>query len=347
MRLLVITREQEHERLSSVWDRLSKDHSVQIFFTGQIKHPFWFNLAYAGEEYHFYKKLKGQGSYWKNRIYDFPFAFPKWSRYSFLCHLKKFYKPGQEIIDRLKELNPDAVIATNLVYPPYYADYDYALATKLLGIPLIGIVPTWDALSTKTKVQVQPDYMFCWNYQHQDELGLFHGIENPIMVGAYTFEHFLNQKTKSRGQFCKDMGFDHKKDILTYLCSSPNIDPQEEIFLTKWLNEHKGEQIIIVPHPNKPMKLESKTPRIVMLRPDFQTKVNIYSHSKCYGLNTSALLEAGIIGEIHFLGDKTKSLHYKWLNEALNDKTPLIKWLGFQNKLPSELIAEKINAIIN
>ena len=359
LRILVATRGNEIRNIKSVLDALDKKHEVAILETQKAAHPFWFNFIYASEEYHFYKTLP-QGSYWKERIFNVPFAFPKWLRWSFLRHLKRCYVPPESIVRHLKQLSPDIVLATNLMFVPHWEDYDYALAAKQLGIPLIGFVPAWDTLTTKTKIQVMPDLIFCWNENHKQELVKYHKVAENIIsiVGSYKFEQwFSRQLPQRKDKFCARYKLNPNQPILTYLCSSPAIEPNEEGYIIEWANHYKDYQIIIKPHPDKPLELKNlrvPNPQAIVIH-DPRESVNCYAHSAAvYGISTSAFIECLLVGTPVYAtlnGEHEKQLnclHFQQLQSLLNGNgvKEIKTWLGVQEQLPSLLVLKSIEVML-
>src|SRR3990167_1232421 len=219
MKILILTRGQ----LSKWENDLSLKLNALVSTGSLMQRSLFFVLGTMAEEVEFYRKLP-QAKYWKERIYhDYP--FPKWlGQITPLKYLKKLYKPPKSAYDYLLKEKPDAVICSTLMLMPQYADYDLAVVAKKLGIPVIGIVPTLDSLTTKTKVQVKPDLMFCWSEFHKQELIKYHSIDPQTIhcVGTYTHEAFLKLNSPTRkDKFFEKWGLDENKKVITFISSSP------------------------------------------------------------------------------------------------------------------------------
>lgn len=359
MKILILSRGNNLRYIDCLSDQLTL-HKV-FFHASQyiINHSWLFKLIYFAEEYKFFHKtLSHQADYWKNRIFKSTDpSFPYWGRWSILQYLKRFYVPNHKAIKILSDTNPDIVLSTSLIYPPWQEDYWLALAAKLLNIPLIGFVLTWDNLTTKSLIQVMPDLIFCWNKFHKRELMEYHKVsEDRIeMVGPYTLEKWLKpQKATRRDKFCERYKLNPQRPILTYLCSSPAIaGDKEEKKVLEWASAHEDYQIIVRPHPDNPIELTNKwVPNPAAVTIGGGDAFDTYFHSeKLFCLNTSAAIEAMLIGKpveaIDPAGTNTDSIHYRELRpfwDGENHTEEIRTWLGVQDKLPSVLIKEKIES---
>lgn len=351
MKILVVSRANEEEYLAPILNRLSINHEVLFVSTPEAPKPLWFRIGMAIREYQFYfKKLIDQSSFWKERVILVRSPLPKWLLFSPFKYLTNFYKPHEEIVNKVRELQPDIVLATSVLFYPAFRDYDYMLAAEQFGIPLVGFVLTLDNLTNKSIIQVEPDLMFCWNDQHEQELIKYHDFKGKIVkVGPLKFEKWLlPQEPSNRKEFCTLYGLDPSQEIHTYLCSSMAIAPNEENDILEWTESHIDHQMLIKAHPNKP--LHSSDLKIIS-----GDSLNIYYHSDyLYGINSSCFIEAMLMGKkINILYKKAYkdrqvgSLHFQALRPALEGTIPIRKFLGIQNKLPSQLIVEYLEKCYN
>jgi hypothetical protein len=211
----------------------------------------------------------------------------------------------------LQEEAPDVVLVTPLInFGSYQADY--VKSARALGIPVGFPVFSWDNLTNKGLIHVAPDRMFVWNNRQRIEAVKMHGVpaERVVITGAPRFdEFFLMTPGQSRADFCGGVGLDPAKPIVAYLCSSEFVADREVDFVRRWIDELRADAelrncgILIRPHPREQRQWRTFTPPPAVavafpraLNSD-QTLFDTVHHSAAVvGLNTSAELEAGIVG---------------------------------------------------
>ena len=223
--------------------------------------------------------------------------------------------PSDPIYERfIQSETPDAVLVTPLIT---FASplVDLVKAARKLSIPVGFPVFSWDNLSTKGVVHVAPDRLFVWNDVQRREAVELHGIDSATIVvtGAPRFDEFFDGRpSESRDALCARLGFDPSRPIVTYLGSSPFVSPDEPEFVDSWVahlrsatDVVKGANILVRPHPRAESRWkEWEAPQ--------SSGVGVYSTSKLgdqalydcihhadavVALNTSAQLEAGILGK--------------------------------------------------
>ena len=150
-----------------------------------------------------------------------------------------------------------------------------------------------------------------------------------VITGAPRFDPFLAcQPRLSRDEFCAPIGFDPKRPIVTYVCSSAFVSGNELPFVERWLRQLRGVSspelrecnVIVRPHPDIPLisldmpaiKPEWNLGEIAAVRHPFHddravvlntTSITPQGLFECLwhsaavvGLNTSAEIEAGLLG---------------------------------------------------
>ena len=166
-----------------------------------------------------------------------------------------------------------------------------------------------------------------------------------MATGAQIFdEWFVREPTTTRQEFCERIGLPRHQPIILYTCSSQWIAPYEVPFVRRWLaalrlsgEPLKSAGVLIRPHPQNAAQWQDVDlnafgpvaiwPRDPSARVDYQTKADyfdsLYHSAAVVGINTSALIEAGIIGRPVFtvLDDEYRSsqdgtLHFRYLMEA-------------------------------
>lgn len=120
--------------------------------------------------------------------------------------------PFDEILERYK---PDLVFATTI-----YAVDDLRLlrATKRHGITTLGMIKSWDNLSSKDFMLIPPDALIVHNELVKQEAMRMHHYPSAriSVVGVPQFDWHVKPPAESRDDFCKRLGLDPKKRIVTY-----------------------------------------------------------------------------------------------------------------------------------
>jgi hypothetical protein len=237
---------------------------------------------------------------------------------------------------------PDAILVTPLVTFDSYQT-DYVKAAHRLGIP-IGFLPfSWDNLSNKGLMRVQPDRVIVWNDTQATEAVELHGTRpsRVVITGAPRFDEFFEMRpSMDRQSFCKGAQLDPRRPYVLYLCSSALGGPNEVDFVRLWVRELRKATdrdvracgVLVRPHPaNKEQWLNadlSKLPNVTVSRAgERNADQNLYDSleyaSGVVGLNTSAMLEAAILGKrVHtilapgFDEGQVGTLHFNYLLES-------------------------------
>jgi hypothetical protein len=238
--------------------------------------------------------------------------------------------------DFLKAEQPDVVLVSPLVNLGSY-QADFVKSAKALHIPVVYPVFSWDNLSTKGLIHVQPDGVIVWNERQRTEAVEMHGVplDRVAVTGAPRFDEFFAMSPgTTREQFCAIHELDASQPIVVYLCSSEFVAGGEVDFVRRWIDEVRRApslrscNILIRPHPRqqKPWKaFEPPDVRVAVALPRAMnadpTLLDTVHHSAAVvGLNTSAQLEAGILGRpvltilaAEFEEGQQGTLHFSYL----------------------------------
>ena len=111
----------------------------------------------------------------------------------------------------MREERPDLVLVTPLVTFESYQT-DYVKAAHRLGIPVVFIPFSWDNLTNKGLMRIQPDRVLVWNDIQRREAIELHGC-NPdhiAITGAPRFDDFFaGRPSTSRADFLAEIGRAH------------------------------------------------------------------------------------------------------------------------------------------
>ena len=251
---------------------------------------------------------------------------------------------------------PDVVLVTPGVHFGS-AQADFIKSARAARIPVWMLVFSWDNLSTKGALHVPPDLMFVWNERQRAEATSLHRFppERVVIVGAPRFDEFFDLKPAlSRGRFLGPLRLDADAPTLLYLCSSRFVARNELGFVRRWIASIRGSSdpalqrsnIIVRPHPDIPLLEDEHAEvvvwpelsraqgwvsrpfsddRAIVLRTTYAPQQAffecLYHSAASIGLNTSAELEAGIVGRPVFTvvaGDEAvtgqaTTLHFHYL----------------------------------
>ncbi len=233
----------------------------------------------------------------------------------------------------LRTTQPDVVLVSPLVHFGS-AQADVVASARALGLPVGMLLFSWDNLSTKGRLHHPPDWMFVWNERQKREALTLHGFreDRVVVVGAPRFDAFFTLGHQlTREEFLAPLGLDPTAPTLLYVCSSPFVSAGELAFVRSWIAALRRStspltrscNVIVRPHPDvallgsddplTPMRWPAQRglqglvarpfedARAVVLRTSDRAMQGLYEcigHSAAVvGLNTSAELEAAIVGK--------------------------------------------------
>jgi hypothetical protein len=257
------------------------------------------------------------------------------------------------VVEFLRELGPDVVLVSPLVVfgGSGAQETEILKAAQTLGIRTVVAVASWDHLTSKGLIRVVPDAVMVWNDVQVEEARQLHRIpaQRIVVTGAQSLDRWFD-----RGQpgdiaaFRRALGIDEGRRILLWVGSSRNMAPgdSEVRFVSRWLaavrasaNPNLREAFVIVrPHPGNvepwaPGALAvphaaifpTSYPGGVLLS---DAEVDAFHHSivassAVIGINTTAMIEAAIVGRPVFsVRDETfahsqqQTLHFEYLSNA-------------------------------
>jgi hypothetical protein len=224
---------------------------------------------------------------------------------------------------------------------------DYVRSAKRLGIATVGCVSSWDSLTIKGIIREQPDRLLVWNRAQKQDAITLHGMQpgRVEVVGAFPYDHWFNwRSSEDASAFATRVGLDPERPFLLYVCSSPFVAPDERTFVRRWRDELRQRGgwlssvgILVRPHPQHGSVWRdlggSGLTDVVVWPPtgadpvDHETRDDYYlslRHATAVvGVNTSAMVEAGIIGRPiftvvteEFLSTQEGTLHFQQLVES-------------------------------
>jgi len=267
----------------------------------------------------------------------------------FVQRLTRFFSaceraiPSSSVIEKLiAARQPDAVLVTPLV-TDCSPQVDVVKAAQALGIPAALCVASWDHLTTKGLIRVQPDLVSVWNDEQKKEALAYHDIEASSIVvsGAQPFDRWFERKPTTRREFCEKVGLPADRPFVLFVGSTASISaPDAELtFVRRWIAALRAHpsltdiSILVRPHPFNSRHWSDADigdlPNVAVYphwanpvnESDRQDYFDSLSHSEAVvGINTTAMIEAAIVGRtVHsVLADEFKetqggTLHFRYL----------------------------------
>jgi hypothetical protein len=244
----------------------------------------------------------------------------------------------------LREHAPDVVVLTPMVVLKT-AQLDLARAALELGIRNVFAVASWDHLSSKGHLSFRPQRVIVWNEVQKREAVELHRLDpaSVIVTGSQIFdEWFAKKPSTSREEFCARVGLRPDKPIVLYVCSSLlEGSAPEPRFVVRWARHLRDSghaalrdcSILVRPHHEhgeawRKVKFSGIDnlacwPRAGDFPVDARSKADyfdsLFHASIAVGLNTSAMIEAAILGhpvhtillpEFHDSQEGTVHFHY-------------------------------------
>jgi hypothetical protein len=216
--------------------------------------------------------------------------------------------------------SPDVVLLASLTYSRSTSIEQLKVA-RASGIPVGASVMSWDHLSSKALLHVAPDVTLVWNDVQKREAVDMHGMsaDRVVVTGAQCYDQwFSRQPTRTRDEFCADLGLDPSRPFVLYVCSamSPVPSPIEPAFVKEWVTALRQSPdpvlrdagVVIRPHPERVkewngISLDGLDNVVMRGRNPIEEGAkseyfdSLYHSAAVVGLCTSAFLEAAIAGK--------------------------------------------------
>jgi hypothetical protein len=255
--------------------------------------------------------------------------------------------PRSKAIDRfLEEARPDAVLITPLVGVVASSQLDLLRSARARNIPAAVCVWSWDHLSSKAIIRDVPERLFVWNDVQKQEAIDMHGVpaDRTVVTGAQCFDRWFDRApARARAEFCRRVGLPDDGPFVLWVCSAifPG-SPSEAELVMRWIAHVRrsadpavrGARILIRPHPSRLSEWERTDwrdlPGVTLYggnpideesRADYFD--SLYHSAAVVGLNTSAFIEAGIVGRPvmallppEFHANQEGTLHFRYLMEV-------------------------------
>ena len=237
-----------------------------------------------------------------------------------LAALERAIPGSREVETFLRDQSPDVVLVSPLV-DAASDQVDLVKASQALGIPVAACIASWDNLTNKGVLRVQPDRVIVWNEAQRREAVEFHATpaDRVVVTGAQPFDRWFERRVStSRDEFCARAGLPADRPFVLYTCSSSfiAISPAELAFVRTWIASLRarpataGVPVLVRPHPYNRAAWEQANlsdlgdvaiwpagpynPVEEESRSGFFD--SLYHSAAVVGVNTSAMIEAAIVG---------------------------------------------------
>ena len=261
-----------------------------------------------------------------------------------LAALERSIPGSREVEAFLRAHDPDVVLVSPLV-DAGSDQVDLVKAAQAFGVPVAVGIASWDNLTNKGLLRVQPDRVIVWNEVQRLEAIEYHATpsDRVVVTGAQPFDRWFERRPSStREEFCARVGLPAGRPYVLYTCSSSfiAISPAEVAFVRSWiaaLRTHPATArlpVLVRPHPYNRAAWET-TDLLVLedvavwpnraYNPVEEDSRNgffdsLYHSAAVVGINTSAMIEAAILGRPvlsmqtqEFAGTQEGTLHFHYL----------------------------------
>lgn len=250
-----------------------------------------------------------------------------------------------ELADYVLRHRPDVVLVTPLITLGS-GQHDVVRIARQRGIPSALCVGSWDHLSSKALIRERPDRVLVWNDTQRQEAREYHGMpdDRVIVTGAQCFDQWFDRApTLTREEFCRKVGLDPGRPYVLWVCSALfEGSPSEAEFVGRWISmlRSSGDPrlrdigVLVRPHPKRGFEWDSvdishhhqvslwpktaEAPFGEAAKADYFD--SLFHSAVVSGLNTSAQIEAGIIGRpVHtvllpeFRSNQEETIHFHYL----------------------------------
>ena len=236
-----------------------------------------------------------------------------------LTRFERLMPASETMIDYLRGHAPDVVVLTALTYSRSQ-QLDVLKAARALDLPVAAAIMSWDHLSSKALIHVQPDQVIVWNDVQRDEAVSMHGVpaDRIVATGAQCYDQwFTRVPERSREEFCRAMGLRADRPFVLWVHSalSPTPEPPEPQLVVRWIEALRAHPdprlrdagVLVRPHPERlkewagidltrfeHVAFHGGNPIDRASRDDYFD--SLYHSAAVVGLVTSAFLEAAVVG---------------------------------------------------
>jgi hypothetical protein len=255
--------------------------------------------------------------------------------------------PVSDAVGRfLDTLAPDLVLVSPLV-EHRSEQVDVVRAAQARGTKVATLVASWDNLTNKGDLRVATDVITVWNEAQKREAIELHRVppDSVVVTGAQVFDRWFDRSpSTTREAFCRQVGLPGTRPFLLYTGSSIFVSRAEAemAFVRRWIEALRSSPdpavrnlaVLVRPHPynGKAWRADvcADLPDVAVWPPGGFDPIDegnrtgffdsMFHASAVVGINTSAMIEAAIVGrpvfaiEVpEFAASQDQTLHYRHL----------------------------------
>lgn len=248
----------------------------------------------------------------------------------------------------IREREPDIVLLTPHLMPGS-PQQEVLRAAMDAGLRTGLCVASWDNLSSKQLIRVVPDVVTVWNDVQKREALEIHGLpeDRIATTGAQVYDPWFTWRPRGRETFCARVGLPADRPFVLYAAGAlfPAEITEAQFVVERWLPALRASKrpelrdlaVLVRPHPKRfdewsaarfaglgrvaLWPQEGRMPVDEEARADFFD--SIHHCAGAIGVNTSAMIEAGIVGKrVHtllvpeFEGSQHGTLHFRYLTNG-------------------------------
>lgn len=187
------------------------------FLMGRLfKRLFQALLVAQNIKVYYRRKVLAQKGYFYRAWYKFVHFLGEFAWVRKAARVVLFYlSPSGFFVDALDAYRPDLLVVTDL-----HNENDVAFIqdAKRRGIPVVGIVRSWDHLTSKGLLKVIPEFIFSSNDIIKNDAIQFHGVpeERIKIVGIPHYDKYFRHTPCTREEFARRIGADPQKKFVLH-----------------------------------------------------------------------------------------------------------------------------------
>ncbi len=133
----------------------------------------------------------------------------------FLRFLDYYFSEKVSLNNIINKYKPDLFFATDVQNE---LDILFLQEAKKLNIKNVGMIRSWDNVTTKGILRIIPDYLLVNNDTIKNELKRYNFVEDNkiLVIGIPHYDNYTKQSRKSKEEFYKQMNFNLKEKMLLF-----------------------------------------------------------------------------------------------------------------------------------
>ena len=285
--------------------------------------------------------------------------------------------PRQQELDALmRDSQPDVVVVTPLL-DLGSRQVEVLRSARACGARTALAIGSWDHLSSKGRVSELPDRVLVWNQTQVSEAAELHAIPSNrlVVTGAQCYDQWFGRvPTRTREQFCSMLRLPTDRPFFLYACSALYpVAPTEAHFVRRWIEHIRASDdqrlrsagVLVRPHPTRleewnevdltdlgDVTMYGSLPVDDRSKEDYFE--SLYYCSAMVGLNTSAFIEAAIVGRaVHtivvpeFSERQEGTLHFHYLKSVGGGVFRLARTFDEHRAQLAASLSEPVHADVN